>query len=208
VHVAPRTFVARRYGPYTVPVDRIRVILGAVVIALHFAVLKLFTTASDSRQRYIPATALVATGFVIASFDEPARIPSRSITLASPNLIRPTVHVDPPRLRIAEDSLNSSPIPMPPFTMARPDTSGGLQAALVKTTSLAVGRTVTIVLRLEVRVDGSVGKVLADEGSVSPKLMAEAIAHARKMRWIPATILGTPTTLIIRYPLVLIGAQP
>lgn len=175
--------------------------LAAVVIALHFAAIQVFS-AGETRQRPAPAPALVTTAFVIPALDD-AGVVSRSITLSSPRLIRPTVHIDPPHVQITEDS-SSSRIPL--FTMARPDASESSRDPLVETASLGAGKTVTIVLRIEVRPDGSVGKVSAEDGSIAPELLAEAIAHARKMRWIPATALGAPTVIVIRYPVVMFGA--
>jgi TonB family protein len=64
---------------------------------------------------------------------------------------------------------------------------------------LPLGSGITVVLRVEVRADGAVGRVAVDVSGGNPRIDAAAIEYVRAMRWIGGRVDDEPEALWVRW---------
>jgi TonB family protein len=59
-----------------------------------------------------------------------------------------------------------------------------------------------VILRIEVKEDGSVGAVQIERGSGNTRADETAVQYARELRWVPGRSAGRPVTMTIRFPVL------
>ena len=74
------------------------------------------------------------------------------------------------------------------------------------TSRWSTGRRTMVLLAVDVEADGSVSAVILERGTGDTSVDAIAIAHARKLRWIPATAGGRPSQVRTRLVVTLRAA--
>jgi len=81
-------------------------------------------------------------------------------------------------------------------------------AAFARRARLPPGHAFTVLLRIEVREDGSVSS--ADLVRTSGDALADtaAIAYALELRWVPGTVSRSPTTMRVNFPVTLVALAP
>ena len=84
--------------------------------------------------------------------------------------------------------------PPHPAEGAQPDPKSFAERA-----GVSAGIGATVVLRVEVRADGTVGRVAVDVSSGHRRIDRQAIVYVRAMRWIGGSDGGHPAALWVRY---------
>jgi TonB family protein len=80
-------------------------------------------------------------------------------------------------------------------------------AAFAKRAGLAPGHPATVVLNIEVLVDGSVGTVEVVRSYGDVAVDAAAVEYARSLRWVPGTFHLQARSVRIRFPVTLVRAS-
>lgn len=78
-------------------------------------------------------------------------------------------------------------------------------ATFARRAQLPPGLTLTVLLRIEVRQDGSVGAVDIVRTSGNATADGAAIAYALKLRWVPGTEGHSPKTMRVNFPVTFVS---
>jgi hypothetical protein len=138
------------------------------------------------------------------SFIEPARVPDAvilpEVRLASPTLDKTritNVVFDDPDANLLAGIIGPASAPqLDPAVVVDP-----IRYAL--RAGLNTGEAITVILAVEVLVDGSAGQVIVVTGTGNSLIDRAAIDYARSLRWIPATINRRATVTRITFPVTL-----
>ena len=181
--------------------SRITFLIGALVLLAHACAILLFTRAD----RWQIHTAGPEASMSVVEI----------VTLRGGTLIRPpavsavkVMRLATPLLRLPALAELVPEVPSPPAgahttgAITPPHPAEGAQPdprPFAERAGVPAGAGATIVLRVEVRGDGTVGRVAVDVSSGHRRRDLQAVAYARAMRWIGGSKDGRPAVLWVRY---------
>jgi TonB family protein len=183
--------------------------VGFVVIALHLALMiAVQIERPPTRQGGIGAERSTVS-FIEVAIPEISVAPAPKPSLAS--LEPAPLELPTPALPQIEDVAQAAEQnPRQPAQFSPPRTAGGGAenlAQFAESAALSPGQMARVILRVEVLRDGSAGEVKVDTTSGSDAADDAAIRYVRSLEWIPATQGGEPVTMMVRFPVVFIGAR-
>lgn len=186
-------------------------IVGVAVLALHAALLYVVRLDAPAQRAGAIEDGRPAVSFFDIATPEislaPAPAPAPSLASLEPvpfELPAPTLP------EIEDDAQVAEPQPRQPAQFSPPRTAGGGAenlAQFAQSAALSPGQMARVILRVEVLRDGSTGDVKVDTASGNDAADQAAIRYVRSLEWIPASQDGEPVTMVVRFPVVFIGAS-
>lgn len=182
-----------------------KVLPGIAVLAAHVAAwcgMSFFDYAPSAAR---PPEIMVMTAEILQLREARDKVPAPDLQLAVP--ARPDINA-PQDIQFddsIEDDLAAIIAPASAPHLARVQTADPTAFAL--RAHLPPGRPTTVILRLEVTPEGSVGS--ADVVSTSNNAAADAAAvdYALELRWVPGTVDRKPVRMRIRFPVTLVARR-
>lgn len=195
-HIEPRNYKA----PFTYRCGR--TLIAGIVLGAHLALGSFIAHRTIFAVRINPAVAPLTMIAIASKAAEPI---STSIAVDPPQ--SSGIDVDPPMFDTFQvEEYVKAPVRqggtiIPP----RPSDPRMDSKSFAQQAGLAPGAEVTVVLRVEVRGDGSVGQVQVDVTGGSPQVDDAAIAYVRSLQWIGGRTGDQPDTIWIRWGVSLSG---
>ncbi len=129
-------------------------------------------------------------------------IPLPRVKLVDPRISLPTLT----DIHFMDPDADRVPGVTGPESVPHPEGDTSLDTSLYAARAgLIASESVTVVLSVEVRADGSVGEVGVLTGSGNPAVDGEAVRYALAIRWVPGSWLGHAVAMRIRFPVTLKG---